>query len=75
MKAGERALAKYWERQRDGGINVHNPIFSDGAHISTEARKKLKKFGHGETHEGKCMLVLRKVVDTGLKTAYEKKRR
>lgn len=54
-----------------------NPIFYGMVlTISTEARKTVEKFGHGEItlEEGKCMLaVLRKVVDTGLKTAYEKR--
>ena len=53
-----------------------NPIFYGMVlTINTEARKTIEKFGHGEItlKEGKCMLaVLRKVVDTGLKTAYKK---
>lgn len=54
-----------------------NPIFYGMVlTINVEARKTVEKFGHGEItlKEGKCMLaVLRKVVDTGLKTAYEKR--
>ena len=54
-----------------------NPIFYGMVlTIRVEARKTVEKFGRGEItlEEGKCMLaVLRKVVDTGLKTAYEKR--
>lgn len=53
-----------------------NPIFYGMVlTINTEARKTVEKFGRNEItlEEGKCMLaVLRKVVDSGLKTAYKK---